>query len=260
MVAKMHRMHLPKVGEGVIYIPSGMPFEPDATPLYQAGSYMRLGNKEFIYAIVGAAGVVPDRGAFNIHEQSVVEKESSAKILKGAMVVTLTIAPGLDIAEDELAGGQIVCFPGSESTFLRGIISNNEIKTGAGGVLSVVIDSPTPIELPAGKWCECIPNPYSAVAVDGGPWKMVMGMPTVVGTIGQGLWLQVSGPSWAAPVYGVTGPGGALKVLEAVFVANGSISVKGIDDNDDCQHAGVVISTKVGNGQASPFIMLQIAH
>ncbi len=259
MVAKMHRMHLPQVGEGVIYVPSGMPFEADDDPQYPAGSYMRLGNKEFVYAIAGG-DLVPDRGAFNSHVQTVLEKESSAKILKGVMVVTLTIASGLDIAKDELVGGEIVCFPGTEVTFIRGIISNNQIKTADGGTLSVVIDSPTPIEIPAGKWCECIANPYSAVKADGGPWKMVMGMPTVVATEGQGLWLQVSGPSWACPVYGATGPGGAEKVLECVFVANGSISVRGIDDNTDCQLAGVVIATKGTGEQASPFIMLQIAH
>lgn len=259
MVAKMHRKHFPKVGEGVIHLPSGMPFEADDDPLYPAGAYVRLGGKEFIYAIAGG-GVVPDRGAMNSHTQTIVEKETSAIIPKGAMVITLTIGSGLDIAKDALAGGEIVCFPGDDTTFLRGIISNNQIKTADGGTLSVVIDSPTPVEIAKTKWCECMPNPYSSVKKELGDWFMVMGMPTVVATEGQGLWLQVSGPSWASPVYGAGGPGGADRVLECVFVGDGSIAVRGIGDDKDRQLAGVVILTKAGTGQASPFIMLQIAH
>ena len=89
---------------------------------------------------------------------------------------------------------------------------------------------------------------------------MVMGMPTVPATEGKGLWLQVSGPNWAAPVSGAGGPGGANGLLECVFVGNGSIAVRGTGTNKDKQLAGVVIAFKHGGGQASPFIMLQIAH
>lgn len=259
MVSKMHRMHLPKIGEGVIYVPSGMPFEVDDPPKYLPGSYMRLGNKEFIYAIAGG-DLVPDVGAMNSYYQTVIEKQTSAKILKGAMVVTLTIAPGLDIAKDELKGGEIVCYPGDENSFIRGILSNNLVETGPGGVLAVVIDSPTPVEIVATKWCEAIANPYFAVKTNTGDFEMVMGMPTVVATDGQGLWLQVSGPCWVSPLYGTGGPGGAGNLKECVFETNGSIMVRETS-RPALQTAGVVICPNAtGNGQGSPFIMLQIAH
>ena len=50
MVAKMHRLHLPKVGEGVIHVPGGVPYTYDDEGRYPYGSYMRLGNKGFVYA------------------------------------------------------------------------------------------------------------------------------------------------------------------------------------------------------------------
>lgn len=256
MVAKMHRMHLPKVGEGVIHIPGGVPFEADDTPLYPPGSYMRLGNKEFIYAIAGGS-LIPDVGAMNSFSQKVSMRNTSAKILIGATVITITVAAGLEIAEDELAGGEIVVFPGDNNSFTRGIVSNNAIATGVGGTLAVVVDSPIPVEIPAGKGCECIRSPYSAVKENQGEWAMVMGMPTVVATVGQGLWLQVSGPSWAAPAAEV---GALVKNQEAVFVGNGSLALRSTAGNEDCQFAGVIIATAEGGGQGAPFIMLQIAH
>lgn len=262
MVAKMHRMHLPKIGEGVIHIPSGMPFEADATPLYPAGSYVRLGNKEFIYAIAGGT-LNPEFGAMNSHHELIMSKGASEKILKGAMVVTLTILDTdalEEITVDELKGGEIACFPGEDNTFLRGITGNSALAAATTGVLSVYIDSPTPVEIPAEKWCDCIRNPYVDVKYAQGVWAMVMGMPTVVATDGQGLWLQVSGPSFAAPVIGAGGPGGAAKLQEIVFTWNGSIAVRETDDVA-LQHAGVVIGPgPSGEERSSPFIMLQIAH
>lgn len=257
MVAKMHRTHLPKVGEGVIYLPSGMPFEADDTPLYPAGAYMRLGNKEFIYAIAGDT-LNTDLGAMNSRSQAFVEQDCAEEVAAGVTEFKVTIAATHNFAKDVLAGGQFIAFPGSENTFRRGIVSSSLIETS--GELTLVLDSPTPCITPAGKWCEAIYNPYNLVKNNQGDWAMVMGMPTVPATVGQGLWLQVSGPNWAAPVYGASGPGGAVKVLECVFVGNGSIAVRGAGADKDRQLAGVVIATKSGGGQASPFIMLQIAH
>lgn len=261
MVAKMHRMHIAKVGEGVIYLPGGVPFEADDDPRYLAGAYMRLGNKEFIYAIAGGT-LNTDMGAMNSLRQKVVESGCTIEVAAGALVVGITIAGAVGgILKDELAGGQFVAFPGDSNSFVRGIVSNTLVEAG-GGTLYVTLDSPTPVVIPITKWCDCMANPYSAVKENQGVWAMVMGMPTVKATVGQGLWLQVSGPCWAAPVYGATGPGGAGRVLDCIFKDTGSIAVRheSGDANRDCQHAGVVIATLTVAGQGSPFIMLQIAH
>jgi len=260
MTAKMHRMNLPKIGEGVIYIPSGMPLEADDVPQYPAGSYMRLGNKEFVYAIAGDT-LNPDMGAMNSYKQKVVRAGCTAEIAAGETVVGLTIdtdpSPAFDegVTKDELKGGQFIAFPGSENSFLRGIVGNTLLALG-GGTLYVTLDSPTPVIIPITKWCECIRNPYGAVKASQGDFAMVMGMPTVVATDGQGLWLQVGGPSWAAPVMTV---GAAAKDVEVVFVGNGSIALRGTGTDVDCQHAGVCIALASGE-QGSMMIMLQIAH
>lgn len=261
MVAKMHRLHLPKIGEGVLHIPGGVPYEADDAPLpYLAGSYMRLGNKEFIYAIAGGS-LIPDAGAMNSYSQKVGNVAIAEKALVGATEISLTIVAGTEIAEDELKGGEIVVFPGpANKTFTRGIVSNNHIATGDGGTLVVVMDSPIPVEvIVSGSSAECMKNPYAGVKENQGEWAMVMGMPTCIAIVNQGLWLQVSGPSWIAGVSGTGGPGGAVKLMEAVFRGDGSIDVRGATDAR--QHAGVVVCPGTdGESQGAPFIMLQIAH
>lgn len=273
MVAKMHRMHLPKVGEGVIYLPSGMPFEADASPLYPAGSYVRLGNKEFIYAIAGG-DVNPNFGAMNSYKQKVVrvgcvvDPDTEENVAAGAMTVGVAIVAGAGlehlayiegVEKDEFKGGEMVCFPADNKSFHRGIVGNTALAIGTEGSVYFTLDSPIPIGITAGKWCEAIRNPYGAVKGDQGQFAMVMGMPTVVATEGQGLWLQVGGPCWAAPDMEV---GKLINNQEAVFIWNGSIALRSDTDpytNADCQHAGVCIALANGE-QGSMFIMLQVAH
>ena len=263
MTAKMHRMHLPQVGEGVIHVPGGVPFEADDIPQYPAASFMRLGNKEFIYAIAGAT-LNTDFGAFNSYKQKVIQAHCTAEVAAGETEITITIdsdgslSYSVGVTANELAGGQFIAFPGSENSYRRGIIGNTAIALG-GGDITITLDSPTPAITPIDKWCECIRNPYGCVKSNQGAQAMVMGMPTVAAKATQGLWLQVSGPNWAAPVSGAGGPGGADGLLECVFVGNGSIAVRNTS-NAAQQLAGVVITFLDGGGQASPFIMLQIAH
>lgn len=270
MVAKMHRMHLPKIGEGVIYVPSGMPFEPDDSPLYPAGSYMRLGNKEFIYAIAGDT-LSPKFGAMNSYKQKViragcvVDPVTGVDVAKGSMVVGVNIdvvtSPAyLDgVAKDELKGGEFVGYPSvTYESFTRGIVGNTLLAAG-GGVVYITLDAPIPAEIAAGRWCEAMRNPYGCVKHNQGQFAMVMGMPTVVAIEGQGLWLQVGGPCWVAPDMEV---GKLINNQEAVFIWNGSIALRSDTDpytNADCQHAGVCIALADGE-QGSMMIMLQIAH
>ena len=255
MVAKMHRMHLPKVGEGVIYSGGGVPYEADAVPLYAPGSYMRIGNKEFIYAI--ASGTLKtDRGAKNSLSQKVSFRVLAVKIEAGDKTVSILVASGLAIAEDELKGGEIVVFGPDNACFTRGILGNNVILTGDGGTLVVQIDSPAPKDFAVTEHAECMANPYSAVNETNNEWTPVMGIPTVEATDGQGLWLQVTGPGWVSPVTGVGGPGGAINLIEVEFNSDGSICVAG---GAGKQRAGSQVATGGGESGA-PFINFAIAH
>ena len=254
MVAKMHRMHLPKVGEGVIYLPGGVPYEPDDDPLYPAGAFMRLGVKEFIYAIAGNS-LIPDVGAKQANNQKIGNVAIAVKALAGA--TELKITSDVSCTEDELVGGEVVVFPGpSNKAFTRGIIGNDTMTATA--TLTLQLDSPIPVEVVvSGSSAEVMLSPYNGVKQENNEWRPVMGMPTCIATVGQGLWLQVSGPSWCAPEGEV---GAAVNDMEVCFGGNGALKRRDTDALGE-QRAGMVIApNKAGNGQGAPFIMLNIDH
>lgn len=255
MVAKMHRVHLPNVGEGVLYIPGGVPYEvvpvAEALTKYVPGSFVRVGNKEFIYATAGNT-LDPHLGAKNTLAQKVGNSAIQDDYDAGVTTITLTVTA--EIEEDELVGGEVVVFV-SAAPFTRGIVSNTAV-TGT-ATLTLVLDSPTPIAITTSDTGECMANPYVGVIETNDEWAPVMGMPTVVATEGQGLWLQVSGPIWAAPSPpGGSGIGGAIDALDVVFNSDGSFNVR---DTSNKQHAGC-IRAKGQSGQGAPFVTLQIAH
>jgi len=226
---------------------------------------MRLGNKEFIYAIAGNT-LNPDKGAKNSLTQKVGQVALAAGSLLGATSISLTIATGTEIAEDELKGGEVVVFPHDENSFTRGIVSNNAIATGVGGTLVLQLDSPIPVAVDiTADHAECMASPYSAVVQGNEKTQPVMGIPTVVATVNQGLWLQVSGPCWVAPqsLVGVGGNTGLIfrhdGSLEPILNTATNLAVPD-GDNDTTQYAGFVISEAAGGTQAAPFVMLQIAH
>jgi len=257
MVAKMHRMHLPKVGEGVLYIPGGVPYEAvpvaEALTRYAIGSYMRLGNKGFVYAIAGNS-LSTDLGAKNSLSQKIGNVAIQADYLAGVKVITLT--SNVSVEKDELAGGEVIVFPtGGAKTFTRGIVSHPAMTATA--TLTLTLDSPIPVDITTDGSAECIASPYSSVKSESNEWTPVMGMPTYPATVGQGVWLQVSGPSWCAPESEV---GAAVNDMEVCFAGDGALKRRDTDRLGE-QRAGVVICPNpTGNGQGSPFIMLNIDH
>jgi len=273
MPGKMHRMHLDKVGEGVIYVPGGVPYEvvpvAEALTKYAPGSFMRLGNKEFVYAIAGNT-LRTDLGAKNSLQQK-LGIMSVVDAVAGVGTVSITVTGDNDIGLNELKGGEVVVFTqkGADTTykeaFTRGIVSNNKITTT--GKLVVVLDSPTPRAVVAATdQAECMASPYSAVITGSGHGMPVMGIPTVIAEVNQGLWLQVSGICWLSPqaLVGVAPNTGLVfrhdGSLEPIQVgAGGAITVPDVD-YDTSQYAGFVIAEAVGGGQGAPFVMLQIAH
>ena len=258
MTAKMHRMHFPNVGEGVLHIPGGVPYEvvpvAEALTRYIPGSYVRLGNKGFVYATAGNS-LIPDVGAKQANNQKIGNVAIAVKALVGA--TELKITSDVSVTEDQLKGGEVVVFPGpANKAFTRGIIGNDEMTATA--TLTLQLDSPIPCEVVvAGSSAEVMLNPYVGVMQENNEWRPVMGMPTVVATVGQGLWLQVEGISWCAPEAEV---GAAVNDLEVCFAGNGSLMRRDTNALGQ-QRAGMVIApNKTGNGQGAPFIMLNIDH
>jgi len=257
MTAKLHRIHIPGVGESMVSLASGVPYAADAVAkTSQVGAYARFGNKGFVYAKAGGT-LWTDRGARNSLVQKINQVAVAVEQAIGDKTVSLTIASGTAIAENELAGGEVLLGlfgTNPQPAFTRGIISNNAIATGTGGTLVLVLDSPIPIALTTSWTAECMVNPYSAVIETTDDFSMVMGMPTVPAKIGEGVWLQVSGPTWIVPQATV---GAAVSTQQCVFKNDGSIEIPATLGS--AQIAGTVCSTS-GSGQAAPFVMLQIAH
>jgi len=266
MAAKMHRLHIPGVGEAVVNIPGGVPYEVDTALQFPLGSYMRMGNKGFVYAKAGGT-LVPKMGAKNSLAQKVGQVAVAATALIKATTITLTIATGTEITLDELVGGEIVVFVdgvAATNSFTRGITGNNAIATGVGGTLTLTLDSPIPVEVTTDGKAECIASPYSAVTQSSDANLAVVGMPLLPATVGQFLWLQVEGLYWAAP-QSLVGVGGNTGIvfrhdgsLEPIINTAGVLSVP--DGYSTTQHAGVVVSEASGGTQGAPFILLQIAH
>ena len=254
MTSKMHRLHIPKVGEGVLNIPGGTPYEVDTIQQYDLGTYARFGRKGFVYAKAGGT-IVPDIGAKQANSQKIGYVSVQAIALVNATEIAIT--SDVSCTKDELKGGEVVVFlAAEEKAFTRGIIGNDAMTATA--TLTLQLDSPIPVALDTNDHAEVIIDPYNGVTQTNNEWTPVMGMPVIGATDGQFLWLQVSGISWCAPEADVSA---AVNTIEVCFKGqNGSLMVRD-SANLGCQRAGMVIAPNTtGNGQGAPFIMLNIDH
>ncbi len=253
MTAKMHRMNLPKVGEGVVYVPGGTPYAVDTVKQFELGSYMRLGNKGFVYARAGGS-LVPDVGAKQANSQKIGNRAIAANADIGAIAISFSCNVSLDA--DELKGGEIVVFPTGNKAFTRRILSHPAVTATAD--LEVTLESPIPVALTdeAGS-VEVILDPYYGVTQDSNEWTPVLGMPVIEASDGEFLWLQVEGISWCAPESAV---GAAANAIEVCFGGDAALQLRD-SNNLGNQRAGMVIAPNTtGNGQGAPFIMLNIDH
>ena len=159
MVAKMHRIHIPNVGEGVLHIPGGVPYEADDVAVCPDGTYARFGNKGFVYA-TASGSLIPDVGA----KQGNNQKIGNVAVLVGydAGDKVITINSDVSCDKDELVGGEVVVFPsGGNKAFTRGIIGNAAVTATAS--LELTLDSPIPCDIDTDASAEVILGPYGAV-------------------------------------------------------------------------------------------------
>ena len=266
--ATMHRIHFPLVGEGVVHEPGGTPYETDDVLQYPLGSYLRLGNKGFVYAL--SAGITNTSfGVKNSVHQINGWASIAADAAVGATSITFDMASdqGTDgsgnIAEDYLVGGEIMLGPlgGRLTVMSRTIVSNTELIGGGGGECTVVIDTPIHTALVADtSVCEVIASLYKGVATDIDAYHAVVGIATCLAASGKYLWLQVEGPCGGLISQLDVGEAGSR--FQCVFRHDGSIGPH--DDADAyeefAQHAGYIMVLAKANTQGLPFIMLQIAH
>ncbi|GAJ21603.1 unnamed protein product, partial [marine sediment metagenome] len=168
------------------------------------------------------------------YEQEVAQRPVTVDLLatgKRTLVVTIDAADGRGangaFLANELAGGYIVIFLAEmDRTINRMVVANTATIVG-GGAMTVTVDKPLPIALPAACNAEIIENPYFNVVSGGTDRRMVVGMPTrevsaaLLAAADQFLWLQTWGPCWVVPT-GVDF--GTAENLMAYFRGNGSIT------------------------------------
>ena len=269
MVAKMHRYHLPKVGEGVLYIPAGSPYEVDDEKQFPLGTYIRFGNKGFVYARSG--GIIDtDMGVKNPSGQCIGTSYigADAKVGDTEVVVTMLAGQGPDndgnLLEDALVDGEI-WFVSTETGWLNGItrriLGNTAITGGLGGDTTVKIDGHVVVALTEDESrCACMASPYGDVKNSLGGTFPVMGMATCPAVDGKYLWLQVEGPTRVTPFTDL-GPNHHQQV---VFRHDGGVMSHDVeaDYSKNAQHAGFVICNLHTHEETAgvAFIMLQIAH
>jgi len=237
----------------------------DSSQKYPLGTKFIDGDKIYKYAAFKAT-VNQDLGAKNGQPQAVAYATIAANTVQYATSVVVDVASsdGVsgdgEIAENFLAGGEILIFDASASTgsIRRTIVSNTAVDSG-GGEMTVTVLDPIPVALVADTdHAELMASPYSYVNTANE--KPVVGLPLLAYTDGQYGWLQTWGPAWIAPQAEVgVGSNNAI----CIFRHDGSIDELDYSDsyNSQGQIAGYVMSVpQAGHGsQAAPFIFLMVS-
>ncbi len=247
----------------------------DTVQKYPIGA--RYVNGDQVYRYGKAGGTLrTDEAAGFAYRQAVVYCSVQAETLQYATSVKVTVAvtdghagDGA-IAADELAGGYILIFDATTSggaPQVLQIVSNTAV-TG-GGTMTVVVDGKIKVALTTSDHAELVASPYSYVkngVYNENYQDMKVGVPTVIATVGQFLWLQTWGPCFLSPQDGDVGAnqGGsaASNNHEVIFRHDGTIDQIVYNDvtiSAKAQRAGVVMARGVDGAQGAPFFWLMIA-
>lgn len=229
---------------------------------YRLGVKYALDDRAFRYGKAGGT-LNPDLGAKNTLPQHIATAAIQANALKGDRIVAITIHNTDGIAGDgviqanELAGGYVVIWTHAGNTINRRIVANTAT-THTSLVMVLTLDKPLPCALTATTMhAECMASPYLNVQTSISDKMSVVGIPTMLATINQYLWLQTWGPIWIAPQAEVSVGSNNRQV---VFRHDGSIDEYDATDPNTikAQHAGFVLANAPGGGQGAAFIFLQI--
>jgi len=165
------------------------------------------------------------------------------------------------VTEDELVGGYISLYTGNYRQN-RMIVGNTE-STALSESMDITLDEPLDHVLTAGAscYCEILANPYGNLGHTEDERVSILGIPNVIASILDYLWVQTWGVLRISGT--VTTLGKDAKEREYVFAPNGVVIPKGeyFSTTDSRQTAGFLIERtqdQTDNYSAAPFIMLQI--
>jgi hypothetical protein len=163
------------------------------------------------------------------------------------------------IAEDELAGAMYVVGHGSGATTeTRTVVGNEAIAAGTSGTIMVYFDAPFALEHTTG-FNELPVNPYAYLWGSGHSNLIasVMGVPNVIATTGQNLWIQTWGMCFCIPGGADSDIGSAIADRTVVFAGDGSVNGADILTARSYQAAGFI--TDASETGSMPMVMLQIS-
>jgi hypothetical protein len=265
MTAKLKRVHMPNIGEALCRQGSGTPYAAayDACPSgYNIGDFIRLGSKTFVLAYTGGAITSVGLGCKNGLPQGVANSALAANAAAGATSVDVTTSATSGAAGtglmllNEFAGGEIVLFTSGSDIPQRRGITGNTARVATGNVtVTFYLDSPlTTAMTTANGTAECMHSPWAYVTQDIQIGHPVVGVPMVVATAAQWMWLQTWGPTFVSPqaACGIAGATGLY------WRHDGSLDVENADAFVSDQYAGFVLAETSTHTQAAPFVMIQI--
>jgi hypothetical protein len=249
-------------------------------PEFVVGDRVALPDgREFRYAKAGTLGVVPELGAGQLRKSNTNAVAPTQATLgdpgfpspalvacgkTGSQFVTVTIASSFGhlatgvMTQDELRGGYIVIGNGtSQHPQMRGIIGHPAL--AAAGALTLHLDAALTADVTVGTTnIEVFMNPYVDVSIGAGDslceYSSILGVPTVVATVGQYFWLQTKGPCWVTSA-GATCDGAFDRQLfwdkSGLVVSGGDITV-----DNGYQIAGYAMDASSNGSSNAPLVML----
>jgi hypothetical protein len=279
-MSKIRRVHLPNIGDAFILNDGGTPYAADSVQKYPIGTVLRTGLRTFVYGLANGT-CNPEVMAYKAKKTNTVavaptqataaaqaaayKGETLAAGAAGSKYVTVTIDTEIGVlttgvlAANELAGGYIVIGNGSAQHPQMRMIESHPALTSTGGALTLKLDSPlTTAVTAATTTIELMENPFYNISADGsgGDYVTYIGVPTVVATSGQYLWIQTSGPCWITSNSNTCDSANDRMIC---VVGNGSVT----SSNDQtlesgCQIVGFALDMSGSGASNAPFVNLTL--
>lgn len=233
-------------------------YTEETTQRYVPGTrYLRWDGSVFKYGKLRATSR-PSRGIFNGSDKVDISGDYGT-VTAGLNSVTFTLGAnegystgGVD--KNELVGGFLIVGHGESKEQCRLIVSNNAAVHTTGS-LTIFVDGPfTDTLADTTPWTEVLLNPYNYLDIDLGDTAACMGVPNVIATTGNYIWIQTWGPCYMDAHYQI---GNGAKERSVYVQANGSVlDGSQINIEDGQQMIGHILDESVGG--VVPFVMLQI--
>ncbi|KKK68775.1 hypothetical protein LCGC14_2940660 [marine sediment metagenome] len=156
--------------------------------------------------------------------------------------------------KDELKGGYVIVFGGSNSYQQFGVIGNTACSASE---LTVYLDRAITTDVGSTQFAEILPNPYRYLKQEYNYYMSHAGVGMSYPTAGQYFWIQTWGPCWINN--GPYGQGAETSERDVLF--NGDGSLRNMAEWDVIvgnNKAGFIITATSNGNDAVSFIMLQI--